>query len=390
MSRKHADAGPSYLGSAIPCPASVTKARGVSSPPTASSLEGSAIHLISECELTGQTVADVVTIDGVEVEITDEMREVAAAYVRYANNLREDSDLFLVEARLSLDWFFDPEPAPEPFDGTSDLIAYNEASRVLTVADLKGGVKYVEVEDNPQPMAYGLMALDEVAQMGLSMPTHVRLVIVQPRGGGDPIREKIVTIGELLEWATGTLVPALKRIADDDETENPGDAQCRWCKRNGECESFRNKAIADVRAAFDADDPVAEADKLSNEELAHIIDRADVVETWIKAVRAVLSRRVDLGERVPGWKLVEKRANRKWSSEDAVAAKFEEIMGDDAFEPRAVLSPAKMEKALKKFGADPKMIGPFVTRESSGTTLVRESDARPAITAKAGVAMFDD
>ena len=88
---------------------------------------------------------------------------------------------------------------------------------------------------------------------------------------------------------------------------------------------------------------------------------------------------------VRGWKLVAKRASRSWHDEER-ALKFMAKAGIPAGERhvKKVLSPAQTEAALKrnKLPADLPlqfMKQPLVKKESSGTTLAKDSDPRPAV-----------
>jgi hypothetical protein len=97
----------------------------------------------------------------------------------------------------------------------------------------------------------------------------------------------------------------------------------------------------------------------------------------MKLVQAVLE---DGGE-VPGWKLVQKRASRKWSDEEAVEKKLKalKISLMDAKERPTLKSPAQIEKLCKAEGKDFTKLADLVVSESSGTTLAPASDKRPAV-----------
>ena len=86
------------------------------------------------------------------------------------------------------------------------------------------------------------------------------------------------------------------------------------------------------------------------------------------------------GVTVPGWKLVDKRATRKWAVDEAeITAEFGGI-GTDKLYKTELLSPAQMEKVLKEYG----LVIPAVLLKtvSSGHTLVPESDKRPSVLGK--------
>lgn len=389
----HADCGPSYLYIAKQCPASVTKARGIRSVSSIHARRGTAAHAVGELMIADKPIPESMTIDGEVIAIDDEIIDGAKIYARFANFMRYDADYFEVENKLSLAWFFDPNPMPEPFFGTADLISYNALLRALTVADFKFGRGYVEVVDNDQAMAYGLMAFEKIQDAGYELPTTVRLVIIQPRAGEEPIRAHTITAMELMTWAQDVLVPTLKRIAAGDETEKPGD-HCHFCRRNGECASLRNTAIEAARAVWveEPEQIAAAVEAIDNETLASILERADFIEQWISAVRSTLAHRLEIGQTVPGFKLVEKRANRKWADEKEAAAALSKLVGDkgNIFTAPELLSPAQLEKLLKRIGLDQKAIEPFVTRQSSGTTIVRVGDGRAEVSRSSVLTLLSD
>ena len=359
-------------------------------PSSGAALEGTCAHDLAHLMIMGQQPPKFLVIEGKKFEITDEMLDHVTRYVDFVDMLRAESDVFGVEQPVDLDWFFAPEAPPVPVYGTSDMISYNAMTRALTVADLKYGFMYVDAT-SPQLLIYALGAIGLLG--GHEMPLTINLVIVQPRSTGHAFRVHTIGFRELMDWAQDVLVPALKRIAKDDTTENAG-AWCKYCKRAGECSALRSQALAAAQNDFDDEQPLT-ADDLTNEQLGEILSKADMIEAWVKIVRATASHRLDIGQSVPGWKLVAKRGVRKWIDEDTVRMKlchdeFGALMPDDIFTPQQLRSPAQIEKALKKHGISTDVLAPLVSKESSGTTLVREGDARPMVTSRAGADLFSD
>lgn len=375
----HADCGPSYLPIALNCYASVTKARGMQGESNAYARKGTALH--TGVEVTFQTgkMPEKVIVEGDEFVLDDDDRDAVQMCVDTAHMLSDGVNSFALEEAMDLGWF--TRGGMEPVFGTADLVAYREASSTLTVADWKFGLREVK-PTSPQIWAYALMALAKHPKA-----ETVRLVIVQPFTP-DPIRSIEISREELVIWATETLGPALLRIGAGDTTENPGD-HCRYCRRAASCEALRDRAYEVAKRSFDDGHEVTPVG-FTGAELAEILEKADLVEGWIKQVRAEASRRLDRGEDVPGFKLVQKRANRKWKTDVDITSELLDygLERDMILEKPSVLSPAQMEKVLKKNGFDPKVIDGLVTRESSGSTLARQDDARPAITGGAA-ALFD-
>jgi len=121
--------------------------------------------------------------------------------------------------------------------------------------------------------------------------------------------------------------------------------------------------------------------QLSDAELASILDRLDVIEPWIASVRKLAHERLEAGQAVPGWKLVPKRALRRWADEDHTQV-LHELTADgiDAGDVTEIklLSPAQVEKALGKKLYEA-VVAPHVTKISSGTTLAPDGDPRQRV-----------
>ena len=117
---------------------------------------------------------------------------------------------------------------------------------------------------------------------------------------------------------------------------------------------------------------------LSEDDLAEILDNADVIETWLTAVRGLAYERIEQGRDVPGWKLVPKRAIRKWKDERIVKQRLASE-GLDGFLTEGLITPAQAEKLAKKQGVQLDLFD-LVDAESSGMKLARETDSREAAT----------
>jgi hypothetical protein len=117
---------------------------------------------------------------------------------------------------------------------------------------------------------------------------------------------------------------------------------------------------------------------LGDDELAQILDQADMVIGWIDRVRAEASNRIDRGVTIPGWKLVAKRAMEKWVDADEALAEVNNLFPhvDGLLKLR---TPAQVKKTLKAAKEDPDLVAAYTTKESSGTTLAKADDPRPEV-----------
>ena len=108
------------------------------------------------------------------------------------------------------------------------------------------------------------------------------------------------------------------------------------------------------------------------------LQNAEVLEQWIKDLRELAHQMLEKDVRVPGYKLVSKRAIRQWADEEQAAKALAEAGLDHGeMTVTKLVSPAQAEKLLKKS----KQVLPedLVVAVSSGSTLVADSDPRPAI-----------
>jgi hypothetical protein len=85
---------------------------------------------------------------------------------------------------------------------------------------------------------------------------------------------------------------------------------------------------------------------------------------------------LEAGVEVPGWKLVPKRATRKWVDDKKVLTTLTEagLNIEQLTEPK---SPAQMEKVLKKHNVP--LPSDLIVSVSTGSTLAPEDDPRPAV-----------
>ena len=209
--------------------------------------------------------------------------------------------------------------------------------------------------------------------------SSVTLMIVQPRcpHPDGPVRRWTFHGVDFLEFED-RLADAVAATRAPDAPLVAGD-HCRWCPAKAICPALRAATMEAARQEFAPGlpyDPAA---------LAKALDSIPLLETWIKATREFAYAEAIEGRVPAGWKLVEKRATRKWRDENSAAAMLELLMmPDEIYEPRTLLSPAKIEKALGKGGKE--KIAMWTVAESSGLTLVHESDKRPAASPRASAA----
>ena len=122
---------------------------------------------------------------------------------------------------------------------------------------------------------------------------------------------------------------------------------------------------------------------LDKGQIAKLLDAADLIDDWLGAVRAHALHLAESGSAIPGYKLVPKRATRKWR-EDASIYTVSGVLGVDLAdvqtEPK-LKSPAQVEKLVPKDRRE--KMADLVVKESSGSNLVKDSDPRKPATPSA-------
>jgi len=247
--------------------------------------------------------------------------------------------------------------------GSTDLIG--RLGNRAVVLDWKfGDGVMVEVEENPQLMFYAAAAMrTPKAQWAFEGVTEIECVIVQP-----PEVRRWVTTPERIAKFELELVQAVKQAEKPDAKLAVGD-HCRWCAAKPICPKMTGAVDRALKVQLD---------NLDAPKISAYLKNADMLEDWIKDLRALALQMLESGAKLPEYKLVAKRAIRSWSDEEkAKVALFAYGLTESEVMETSVVSPAKAEKALKK-----RKIGlpeDLVVAISSGNTLASVDDPRPEV-----------
>ena len=247
--------------------------------------------------------------------------------------------------------------------GSTDLIG--RLGNRAVVLDWKfGDGVMVEVEENPQLMFYAAAAMrTPEAQWAFTGVTEIEMVIVQP-----PEIRRWVTTPERIAKFELELVQAVKQAEKPDAKLAVGD-HCRWCAAKPICPKMTGAVDRALKVQIEA---------LPAQQISTYLKNADMLEDWIKDLRALALQMLESGAKLPEYKLVAKRAIRSWSDEEkAKIALFAYGLTESEVMETSVVSPAKAEKALKK-----RKIGlpeDLVVAISSGNTLASADDPRPEV-----------
>jgi hypothetical protein len=378
----HAELGASVASRWMACPGSIRLSREVPVPASTSfAEEGTRAHALAELCLRRNVGPE--TYVGIELEggvITDEMAEHVRVFYDYCNGLDDDSGHSWVERKFNLA----PLNPPGPMFGTADFVAYDAVERTLHVVDLKYGQGVVvEAKGNKQLRYYALGAA-----LSLDDPHYpidkVVMTIVQPRAlhTDGPIRSDEATHIELIEFAA-ELMDAARKTLEPDAPLVAG-THCRFCPASGVCPAQRDRALAVAQSEFDiveAEFTPPAPETIPPEMFAEMLGKLHILEDWASAMRATALSRLERGEEVPGFKLVQKRATRQWTDPEDVANYLlgDGYDGDEIYKPRDLKSVAQIEKLVgkKAFAASP--LAGAVVKVSSGVNIAPATDPRPAV-----------
>jgi len=402
---KHSPISASTAHRWFACPGSVELSK--SAPPQKQSvyaLQGSAAHWVIEQILKTDKPIDIYSFVGkiykdedLEYEIQEDDIDSCLVFVELINEVRGSAKYILhSEAKLDLSCIY-PVLA-----GTADAILIESNLKRLKVYDYKHGSGVpVNVENNKQLLYYALGAInyvcdkhkiDYLSVLGWGQTfKEVEISIVQPRcRHKDGAVRSWVVPSDVLDAFAAELKEKAAATADKKAPLVTG-SHCRFCPALAICPAFTNQTFELAQADFKAvSSPVnlnlPAPQALTKPEIAKILNFADMISEWLKAVEAHALSVMEHGEEMPGFKLVKKRSNRKWIDESETAATLSMVLQDEEMYKKSLLSPAQMEKTLGKKRKG--MIETLVMVPESGNTIAPEHDPREPVKGSA-VADFE-
>ena len=388
------------------CPGSMVLCVGLVDHGSKYADEGTKAHAASEELLTTGAISTVTGVDG------DMLKHVGV----YTGNIKQyaEGGTLMVEQRVNYSRFLGVDTG-EAW-GTSDAIVIQ--GNEVQVHDLKYGQgELVSAENNEQMMLYALGALDALDDLAGPF-THFRTAIHQVRVDPRPQEwdgtvETLLAFGEVAKRAVHAVKAAefgFQSVADGTKTQaeweaeylNPGEGQCRWCKAKATCPKLRSEVaeqvlgmspatpedFADV-AVGNIADHIAVTD---NAWLSASMGKANLIEMWLKAIRAEVERRLLAGGEIDGYKLVMGRAgNRVWAN----AAEAEKLLKSFRLKEAEMydfklISPTTAEEVLKESPKRWAKAKELITRSEGSKSVAPVSDKREAIVVRPTADEFDD
>lgn len=367
---QHAECSPSRLERIIPCPGSVTLIRTIEkqigrslNKPNEYAEHGTMLHNVTAKQILKDPFAK--EIYGA-LELDDKVLVDDA--LDYLSLIRKKSkledQLLAIERRVSLKSWGIPEVW-----GTCDLSLTNYEKQHLDVLDWKfGSGVYVSALRNVQEYAYAA---------GTALwPTPIKTItqhIAQP--AIDNYSTYSYTIDELYEWVHDVLAPAIRKAQSPVPVLNPGNEQCLWCEVLSYCGAHKKWVRDSATEAFQIFNALNVSSSL--DEAVKFLEEAPNIASFITKIYTYLQAELMSGREVPGMKLVQGKANRKWKDEAAAVkwmAKNASI--DEMFESK-LISPSKAEKFDRRLKKNEDFKTLF-EKPQGKVSMVPENDPRPA------------
>lgn len=369
---KHSPYAPSASNRWLVCPGSVVLAPvgEEEGEPSIYALEGTVCHDIAATCLKTNTKPDTYLGQVVDtINITQELVDGMEMYIDEVRSITKEIGAKggKVEFEVGI---------TDDCWGTLDFGTWNDDLAVFVDLKMGKGI-IVDAEENTQLMLYAIGGLKYLQkELGLS-PSNVRLYIIQPRTV-NPVRQWDITRAELIRWFQDTAQPAMAKIKAGDTTCTPGATQCRWCPMSAKgCTAEQDHVLAETEGAFADFVPGTEQGMLSLTDLADLLPRFEHIQNWINKVKEYAMVEALSGKKIPGYKLVEGRSNRKWAADESEVAAF--LLGACKIKAykESLITPTQAETELGKKKATQLGLNKYITKPPGKPTLVPASDTRP-------------
>lgn len=262
--------------------------------------------------------------------------------------------------------------------GTTDYVGFPADPDTLVFADYKSGDGLmVQAANNKQNLFYAMCAVS--ANPDYQKYKKFVFAIVQPSERRPDTLDVWETDKATLDAFTRDHEEAVYLSRKGGQTPTAGD-HCKFCPAEATCPA--KQQLIEVMDGY-------EVDKIKLEQVADALLLADEIENWVKAVRKFAHESLERGQPIEGFKLVAKRATRKWTDEKAVEVALKAVKVTKAKSHDIKLkSPAQLEKIVPKAKLEKINFNELITKMSTGSTLVRETDPRPSLAPSVGSKML--
>jgi hypothetical protein len=368
------------------CPGSVAIESSVpDSESSVFALEGTAAHELcryfamlsaSESDISqhiGKPLKSILPVIDVDIDLESSIRNIiidpkmAAGVWKYCKYVY---DLLNGESPLNRDIVQFEQYVKTDFGvgGTADCIVIDWPAE-LHIIDFKYG-KRVSVDpfENLQLLIYAIGALnieDDIEK--------VTLHIIQPRDKyGNHIKTWTLSKDELETKWIPKLKKAVSNCHNKQTTFKLGD-WCRWCKgaSAGICPKVTRTAQKLTKTKKDTKVP-ADIKKLSK-----LLQSEKAVLEYFNRAKMEAFNRLQRGESIPGYKLVQSFGNTTWKDADEVESDAISYGFSRYLYNTKLKTPNQLKKRLKENDFDTDWIDEMTHKPSKGLVLVPDTDKRP-------------
>lgn len=371
----HARNSPSALHRTLNCTPSLVLGEQYADEESSYAAEGSAGHALAEHLIkkhlklrTKRPVSDY---------YSDDLLEAVDEYVSYVIGEIEAAKRECAQPIFSVEQRVDVSDYVADCFGTADMVIVTD--KVAHIIDLKlGRGVVVDATENPQLMTYGLGVL-EMAEMLYDIET-VKLTIFQPRVNNFSDWE--IAPDKLKAWGEEVLKPR-GAMALMGAGEFHAGSWCRFCRARNQCRARAEEFLKLAKMEF------RQPALLTDDEVAEVLKVSDELSKWAADIYAFAQDEAIVhGKAWKGYKLVEGRSNRKYTS-DAEVEQAAKAAGYTDIYKKSLIGVTEMERLMGK-QEFARVLGSLVYKPAGKVTLVPESDKRAAITKTTAAADFQE
>lgn len=217
----------------------------------------------------------------------------------------------------------------EEYSGQLDLINHYGDEVALIIDWKTGRVAQSSAAENIQLRAYAVLLKKNMPDL-----KKIYVAIIQPMAGEPSVA---VYDEEALEIAESEVLAIIRAAYEPDAPRNPSSDACKYCKAKAICPEARGVMN---QVAIKRDDVPA----LTNEVIAEYLEKAEIIEDLIEALKLEAKARLLAGEEIPGRKLQSGRTSRSIRNPEAAYTAVADVMCGEDFASCCKVSIPKLEK----------------------------------------------